>query len=202
MDKTALVAAIVAASIFVIVTPAHAKDNPRFDGPWVGATAGYDGFTAGEGDGDDTQDDIAYGIALGYDLNLGGVVIGAEAELTDSAVSATSSDLFEAEDRLTISAGRDIYAGARIGVPVSDTMLLFAKAGYTNQRFNAVYTLDGSSETFAENVDGFRLGGGGELSFGQPFARIEYRYSEYGTFSDTDLETSRHQVMLSAGLRF
>ncbi|WP_338243368.1 outer membrane protein [Aurantiacibacter hainanensis] len=200
MKKLLLSAAVVAVS--TAATPAFAQENLPFTGPWVGATAGYDKFTTGDEDDDGSEDGIAYGIALGYDVNLGGVLIGAEAELTDNGVSATAFDVLEDDDELTLSAGRDIFAGVRVGVPLNDVAMLFAKGGYTNQRFSATYSLDDESETLSENLDGFRLGGGVEFDLGQPFARIEYRYSDYGSFSEADLETKRHQVMLTAGVRF
>lgn len=202
MNKTAFVAAMMAASIFVVVTPAYAQDDTAFEGPWVGATVGYDTFSTGDEDDDSSEDGFTYGVALGYDFNLGGVVVGVEGELTESGVSATAADILEDGDVLTLSAGRDIYAGVRVGVPVNDSILLYAKGGYTNQRFTATYTLDDEVATESENVDGWRLGAGVELDLGQPFARIEYRYSDYGSFSDAEFETSRHQVMLTAGLRF
>ena len=116
--------------------------------------------------------------------------------------SATGTDILEEGDELTLSVGRDLYAGLRVGFPVSDKVMLFAKGGYSNQRISATYTLDDETVSESDTVNGFRLGAGVELDLGQPFARLEYRYSDYGSFSDTELETSRHQVMLTAGLRF
>ena len=81
-------------------------------------------------------------------------------------------------------------------------MMVFAKGGYTNQRFKAAYTLDGETVLESDNSDGFRVGAGVELDFGQPFARLEYRYSDYGSFSEAEFETSRHQIMLATGVRF
>ena len=72
----------------------------------------------------------------------------------------------------------------------------------TNQRFSAIYTLDGGTETIDENVGGLWLGGRVDFDFGASFARIEYRYPSYGTFSKAELETHRHQILLTAGLRF
>lgn len=202
MNKTAFAASIVVASIFAGITPAHAQEDMPFNGPWAGAAAGYDVFTSGDDEDDSSEEGIVYGIALGYDANVRGVVIGAEAELTESGIRASTGDVLEDGDEFTLSVARDIYAGVRIGMPVSDKMMLFAKGGYTNQRFKATYTIDDESETTGESVDGFSLGGGIEFDLGEPFARIEYRYSDYGSFSDADLETNRHQVMLTAGLRF
>ena len=199
MRNTLLATTVIVVAMTVATPPAFAQDGDTFEGPWVAATAGYDTFN---GDGSESADGIAYGIALGYDISLGGVLVGAEAELSKSSVKASGTDVLVTGDELSLNVGRDIYAGVRVGVPVSDTVLVYGKAGYTNQRINATYTLDDDIETASDNIGGYRLGAGVEFDLGEPFARIEYRYSDYGSFSDTDLETSRHQVMLTAGLRF
>ncbi|WFL76133.1 outer membrane beta-barrel protein [Altererythrobacter arenosus] len=198
--KSNLLATTLVVALMSVATPAMAQDDNAFDGAWVGATGGYDGFDAGADT--DAEDGFVYGIALGYDFDLGGVLVGAEIEATDSSVKATAADILEDGDELSLSVGRDLYAGVRIGVPLSDTVLAYAKAGYTNQRFSASYTFDDETMSVSENMDGYRLGAGVELDLGAPFGRIEYRYSGYGRFSDADLETSRHQLMLTAGMRF
>ncbi|MBL0925763.1 MAG: porin family protein, partial [Sphingomonadaceae bacterium] len=163
---------------------------------------GYDRFASGSGEDDGSADGIAYGFALGYDFNLDSIVLGIEAEITDSSVSATTTDVLEDVDAFALAAGRDIYAGLRIGVKVSDKAMVFAKGGYTNQRFTLAYTTDDEVEKTGGNSDGWRLGAGIEFDLGQPFARIEYRYSDYGAFADADFDSSRHQAMMTAGLRF
>ncbi|MXO49692.1 outer membrane beta-barrel protein [Erythrobacter gaetbuli] len=198
---------ITIAAILVVssaASPAFAQDSKPFHGPWVAANIGYDVFDADGSDEEDgsSEDGIAYGVSLGYDYNFGNFVVGVEGEIGDSSVSASETDVLEAGDELALKAGRDLYAGIRLGVPVSDTLLIYAKGGYTNQRFNLEYTLGGETESEGDNIDGYRLGAGAEVALGKAFGRLEYRYSDYGAFSDTDLETNRHQVMLTAGLRF
>ena len=183
-----------------LITPSTASAQ-EFDGVWIGATAGYDSFDSGDSDGT-SEDGIAYGIALGYDFNLSVLVVGIEGEVAESSVKASGANVLVNGDSLTLSADRDLYAGFRVGVPVTKTILLYGKGGYSNQRFNAAYTLGNTTERDSDNVDGFRVGAGAEIALGKAFGRLEYRYSEYGSFSDTDLETSRHQVMLTAGARF
>lgn len=196
LRMTAILAATTAA------TPAFAQADKAFDGPWIGATAGYDNFSGDAEAESSTEDGIVYGVALGYDVNLNGFVLGVEAELTGSSIEASAVDLIEDGDTFTLDAGRDLYAGVRVGRMIGEKAMIYAKGGYTNQRFSTTYTLDDEIEEASGNSDGWRLGAGVEFDFGMPFARIEYRYSEYGTFSDTELETSRHQAMVTAGLRF
>jgi outer membrane immunogenic protein len=200
MKRFWIIAATFAAS--TLSAPLCAQDDKPFEGPWAGASVGYDRFSSG-GDADDSSSDgIAYGIALGYDFKVDNVVLGLEAEFTDSSVKASASDVIEDGDTFGLNAGRDIYAGVRVGMMIGDRTLVFAKGGYTNQRFTSTYTLDDEVERASGNTDGWRLGAGVEFDLGKPFARIEYRYSDYGAFSDAEFETSRHQAMLTAGLRF
>lgn len=201
MGKILFMTAMLAAS--TTAAPAFAQEEKQFHGPWIGVTAGYDVFDAGAAEEEDSSEDgVAYGVALGYDFNFGGFVAGVEGEISDSSVSASEADVFEAGDDFELTTGRDLYAGIRLGVPVSETVMIYGKGGYTNQRFELAYSLDGDVESGSDNIDGFRVGGGAELALDQIFARLEYRYSDYGSFSDADFETSRHQVMLAAGLRF
>ncbi len=97
------------------------------------------------------------------------------------------------EDFAEVKAGRDLYAGGRATFAVSPTANLYLKGGYTNARFKAT---DGE-DRFAENVDGFRIGAGGQLTLaGKAYVGAEYRYSNY------EAGLSRNQVALTVGTRF
>lgn len=202
MKKLLAAAAFAAAS----ASPAFAQDAVNFNGPWLGATVGYDKVSL-EVDGDSgSEDGVLYGLSAGYDINTGSMVFGVEAELTDSTTKETASDIFVAGDSAKLSAGRDIYAGVRFGVPVSPEFLIYAKGGYTNAR--AKLTYDDGVDVFSESdtLDGYRIGGGVEWQQNNTFARIEYRYSDYGEYEyqgvATGIEASRHQVAVTGGWRF
>ena len=108
-----LVLAALAAS--AMTAPAFAQDA-TFTGPRVEALVGYDSASDGT-DGDaGSSDGVTYGGAIGYDVQLGGAVIGAEAELTGSSVDTRADSLLVAGDRLVVDMGRDIYLGARVGI--------------------------------------------------------------------------------------
>lgn len=189
---------LAAAAATTNAAPAFAQDETSFQGFWIGAHAGYDSI----GVDDDSEDGVVYGISTGYDFRLGDAVIGVEAELSESSVSSTASDVFAVGDEIRLAAGRDIYAGFRVGLPLNDNLLMYGKAGYTNLRAKASYTLGNMVTDESSTSGGYRLGAGAELSLGRPFARIEYRYSHYGDFDDIDFEADRHQVMVTAGYRF
>lgn len=165
-------AAFVAA---VSAAPAFAQDaRPAFNGGHIEAIGGYDSISGGG----DSESGVAFGVAGGYDFRSGGAVFGIELEATESTVEDAG-----------VEAGRDLYAGGRVGGVVNDRVLLYVKAGYTNARAS----FGGTGVTF----DGIRAGAGVEFLAGRNFSiRAEYRYSNY----ESDL--SRNQGVLGLGFRF
>ncbi|MCR5869834.1 porin family protein [Sphingomonas sp. J344] len=215
------IAAALAAST-MIAAPALAQDStdPTFTGFRVGVVGGYDIIRPGSTedsdiDGDDQNvDGFLYGVELGYDIGVGGAVVGVEAELSDSTgkVEARSTDpnFFGFGE---VGTGRDIYVGLRAGVLASPSTLIYAKGGYTNARLNVLAT-DGTTE-LRENfeLDGWRIGAGVEKAIGtNTYAKLEYRYSNYSKANfeydngaiteDFDIDTDRHQVAVGVGFRF
>lgn len=144
---------------------------------------------------------IVYGIGAGYDFQLGGIVAGVEAELSDSTGEECFTGLDVAGDTTCLRTGRDIYVGGRLGARVGSRALVYAKAGYTNARFEVEYD-DGTAAGLndfegGESTDGYRLGAGTEIGVGSnTFVKAEYRYSSY------DGGFERHQAVAGFGLRF
>jgi len=164
-----------AALVAFAATPAFAQESRQpFDGGHIGVVAGYDSL---HGAGV-TSDGIAYGVQGGYDFRLGGAVLGLEAEAAESST-----------DRGPVEAGRDLYAGGRIGAVVGGRGLLYAKLGYTNARLSAPGA--------GVNLDGIRAGAGIEWMVGRNVSvRAEYRYSNY------EDGLSRNQGILGLSYRF
>lgn len=217
-------AILAAGTAIAVAAPAMAQESPAqtFSGPRVGVVFGYDKSRSGSTvDQDNTQDrkqsldGLLYGGEIGYDIPLGSnLVVGADAELTDSTAKWT--DTFEPNTFSLgrVSAGRDIYVGGRIGYAMSPRSMIYAKGGYTNARYN-LQSSDGSIvQDQRLDTDGYRVGGGLEYAFSpKTFGRIEYRYSNYkkGEFDFNagtpdsarfNIDTDRHQVVASYGLRF
>ena len=195
-----LVLAALAAS--AMTTPAFAQDA-TFTGPRIEALVGYD--TASDGtDGDaGSSDGVTYGGAIGYDFQIGGAVIGAEAELTGSSVDTRADSLLVAGDRLVADMGRDIYLGARAGVAITPTTLLYAKGGYTNAKVNTTYETGTTRTEISEDMEGFRVGAGAEFKLSNNmYLKGEYRYSNYGKIDGYDIDIDRHQVVAGVGIRF
>jgi len=214
-------ALIAAGTVLAIAAPAAAQDK-GFSGPWVAGVAGYDINKAGSSQDNDVNPDqnrsakgVVYGAAAGYDADLGNIVVGGEAELTDSTADSKYDNNFVDYSLGSVDAGRDIYVGARAGFKATPRTLIYAKGGYTNARFNAVGT-NGTTETTRHlDTDGWRAGAGIEQKLGpRTFAKVEYRYSNYKKgevdFEDPNvpdssrfnIDTDRHQVVASAGVRF
>lgn len=221
MKKT--VALLAGISLSAVAAPAFAQTSDgTFTGPRVEGIIGYDIATAGSSvdddinqDNDQSIDGLMYGVAVGYDVDLGGVVVGAEAELTDSTAKTefVNGD-FEGFGFGNVRAGRDLYLGARAGIKAAPDMLLYAKGGYTDAKFD-ILTNDGTTETNQDiDTDGFRVGAGAEYAMSpNSFIKLEYRYSNYskaevdfdGDLADTDrfdVDLDRHQVVAAYGFRF
>ena len=201
-------------------TPALAQDvNPTFTGPRIEATLGYDRVGAGSSiDNDNGRDDqkidgLLYGGGIGFDFAAGGAVLGVEGEITESTAKSERIPYTTTFGFGRVSAGRDIYVGGRAGILASPNTLVYIKGGYTNAKLNV---LAGNTTTTTDTgfkLDGWRLGAGAERALsGNTFAKLEYRYSNYNdarldfgngaTSGRFDIDTDRHQVVASYGLRF
>ena len=180
---------LVAAAIAASATPAMAEDNAdNFTGFRLEALAGYENvdipgpFSSLDG--------ATVAVAGGYDMNVGGVVLGVEAEAGYS-ISATPHFIPGNE----IKGNRSLYAGVRAGVPVSEDVLLYAKGGYVNNRLRLV---NAAGTTLSDTkLDGWRAGVGAEYRISDKIhLKGEYRFSGYQS------SVEGHQVMVGVGMRF
>ena len=221
--KKGIALLLAAGSAMALAVPAQAQDDRGFSGPWIAAVGGYDKNQAGDTTDDDVNEDndqsaegIVWGGAVGYDMDLGTMVIGAEAELTESTADTQSEDGDPETFGLgSVEAGRDIYVGARAGFKATPNTLLYAKGGYTKARYGFLGT-DGEVDYRQRiDVDGWRAGAGVEQKLGaNAFAKLEYRYSNYSKAeldfeadgvddSDQfDVDLDRHQVLAAVGWRY
>lgn len=212
---------ILASGSVLAATPALAQNDSTFTGPRVEAIVGYDVAKAGSSvdndvneDDDESVDGLLYGIGAGYDVDVGGVVLGVEGEYTDSTGKTDFNDDgdFEGFGLGNVKTGRDLYVGARAGIRAAPSTLVYVKGGYTNAEFD-VLASDGETELETEfDTDGWRLGAGVEQAIGSnTFGKLEYRYSKYGNAEvdfdggesdDFDVDLDRHQIVASFGVRF
>ena len=111
---------------------------------------------------------FTYGAEVGYDFAAGGAVVGITGEIQDS------------ED-IT----RELALTARVGARVGSNGLVYATGGYSNIR------------AYGVNLDGFRLGAGGELGIGEHgFVKVEQRYGNY------EYGAELYQTLIGGGFRF
>jgi|TARA_R110002020_G_scaffold116542_8_gene267046 outer membrane immunogenic protein len=204
MKKSIL--ALAATSVFV-ATPAFAQDATPFTGPYVGGVLGVDSVELESNGLDGNDKGTIYGGVIGYDMNLGGVIVGLEGEYTESEASESQRNILTAGDKASLNAGRDLYAGARVGYQIDPNAMLYVKGGYTNAKAKLSYDDNvGNAFSVSDKLDGYRVGGGLEASANNMFVRLEYRYSDYGKYETSSLvpniDTSRHQGVVMAGLRF
>lgn len=204
-----------------LASPALAQTtNPTFTGPRIGVLAGFDTIRAGSKedsnlDGDNQSvDGFLYGVDIGYDVALGGALVGVEAEINDSTgnVETDRSDPnFFGFGR--VSKDRDIYVGARAGILATPATLVYIKGGYTNAKLNVLAAYSNRTTDANYKLDGWRLGAGVERAIrNNVYAKVEYRYSNYGdanfeypngaTTDSFNIDTDRHQIVAGVGLRF
>lgn len=219
------IAILAAASLAAMATPAMAQtaDEIPFSGVRVGGEVGYDHIRSGSTeDVDGTRDlkqsidGVTYGAVVGYDAPVGeSLRLGAEASFSGSTAGRDFDNERPTVFNLgNVKANQEIYVGGRIGVVTSPSTMIYAKGGYTNQRYsvtgsNGTVTLDQKLDT-----DGWRAGAGAEFAVGRnAYIGAEYRYSNYGEGevdfagsspdgSRFNLDTDRHQVVATAGFRF
>jgi outer membrane immunogenic protein len=218
-------ALIAAGSAMAASAPAFAQEATpasSFQGLRVQAIAGYDHSRSGSTvdlNSDRVKqsiDGVVYGGGVGYDFAVGSrLTLGADAEISDSSAKFDTNNSQPNTFTLgRVKAGRDLYFGGRIGYAVSPAALVYAKGGYTNARYNVALANGGTSETRRLDTDGYRIGAGLEYKLSQKmFVGAEYRFSSYkraefdynGATADSNrfrIDTDRHQVVATAGVRF
>ena len=219
------IASLAAASLMAFATPAMAQTAAEvpFSGARVGAEVGYDHIRTGSSEDVDTTrdlkqsiDGVTYGGVVGYDFPAGdNLRVGVEASYAGSTAERDfNNDNPTVFNLGSVQADRDIFVGGRVGYVTSPSTMIYVKGGYTNQRYATV----GSNGTVDLNqrldTDGYRVGAGAEIAVGRnAYIGAEYRYSNYseaevdfdGNTPDSsrfNLDTDRHQVVATAGIRF
>lgn len=226
------IAALLVAGLAV---PAGAQDLGGFR---IEARAGWDrtggGFSIPNPDYDEDDDDspeflegsrndnsITYGGEVGYDYQFrGGPVIGIYAG-ADFSDGAQCLELVE-DDLACSSLGRTFTVGARAGMALGRSSLIYVKGGYSNGKMGAFYDPDltdndenqpGPVYEFSKTKGGYHVGGGVQVGLTENlYAKLEYVYTDYGSRSDTIgtgtgaptlvTDLNRHQVLAGVGVRF
>jgi len=161
-------------------------------------------------DGSETDSGFSLGAEAGYDVALGKVaLVGAYAGIE----GATTEECIEegtVEDCLLV--GRNLTAGARLGVRVTPKITIYGKGGYSNGQLRVTHYDSSDPDVIwkgKENRGGLHFGGGIEAALStMTYARLEYVDTRYEEISDTQegvtatLEGKRDQLLLGFGIRF
>ena len=201
---------LAAAGLMLAICPAAAaaqdtnsgeSPSPLSTGFRVEALIGYDHASFDsvfDGDG------LLYGVGVGYDLALGRMRLGVEAELTDSTAD-TCFGLVGFPGESCLRGSRDFSIGTRIGFEIDRGVLVYGKVAYSSFResnsFPAAIVTPGAPGqlTLHPYIDGLRLGVGSEFALSRrTFVKVEYRFTNYEFSSGFN----RHQAVMGFGFRF
>jgi outer membrane immunogenic protein len=203
-----------ASALCLAAAPALAQDAETFSGFYVGAQTGWQGDRAKIPD-DTTNQNVSndgwqYGAQAGYDMRLGGAVVGIEGMISGSSGTGSTTDT--AGNVYKLNAGTTFGFSARAGFLVSDPVLLYGRLGYTWASYNYVFndTVENSYDQ-----DGLLVGLGVEYQFSDNIsARLEWNYSDLGddvfqrppvppsVFLPQELNFDRSSVLLGVNFRF
>jgi outer membrane immunogenic protein len=202
----------------LVSTPAFAQDDSgTFTGPRGEIHAGYDNVFAkviatdsnGTSVAKGGKDGVSYGGEVGYDLAVGQhITIGAYAGIEGSSTK-DCTEVFGG-DEACLKAGRSITAGARLGFKVTEPLLMYLKAGYSNARLNVTYANGGANDfRLGRNFDGFHLGAGFEYAVTKHvYGKLDYTFTQYDDFNyaaggdSFSANVQRSQVTAGVGFRF
>jgi outer membrane immunogenic protein len=232
MIKTALAALALSASVLLSTSAAQAADpyvDPAYDwtGFYLGVQTGYvwgnststDFLNNGAGPlhakGDIDPDGFFGGLHSGYNYQSGSLVYGVEGDINLGSVDGSDS-------ALTFAGGvrpptwkhegdMDAFGSFRFRFGVAaDRFLPFVTVGIAGADYDVKLTHVNDISNHNEFLVGWTAGAGVQYAFTDTFsARLEYRYADYGSFTDrfdnfpaevvrADLQT--HSIM--AGLTF
>lgn len=196
----------------IVASPAAAQDttttpNAALTGPRIEARVGYDNFDTSSRDGDEVSEGsingVSYGGEVGFDLAVGGGLIGAYG----GAELSTGEECDDLDDiEVCVKQRRNFTAGVRGGFLADERVLLYVKGGYSNGKLKI--TADDGFDRFSESDDrsGYHIGGGVEGAITENiYAKLEYVYTKYKSATDEDDVRSRFtrdQFVLGVGFRF
>lgn len=168
-----------------------------WSGIYVGAFGGYEWGTFDSTAGDISADDWMGGAFVGYNLQNGPIVYGAEGDLGFSAASGTLGG---------VQVDQGVFGSlrARLGYQL-DPVLLYGTAGLAATRAEITDATGTDSNTHL----GWTVGAGADaLLTDNIFGRLEYRYTDYQSKAFATPATaissgfSDHSVRAGVGLKF
>jgi outer membrane immunogenic protein len=177
-----------------VYNPANAES---FQGPYVGAQAGWNqdsigatGSDVGRLDIHESRASFVGGVYAGYDYQVTPhIVLGVEAgfDLAADDASRVGGALIDPNYSFDV--------GARAGYMVGEKTLVYVRGSYENMRAQVQNGSVSGHDTF----DGWGVGGGVERFVADNVsARVEYRYSDLSNGGKFD----RHQALVGVAYHF
>lgn len=177
--------------------------------------------------------DVMFGAEVGVDAKiLDTLQVGAYGGIDLSQADDCTANPFSIRtatrrDTFCLDAGRNLYAGGRVGIAVLDSGLIYAKGGVSRGRFSGSYNVTtaalgqqtGQIFSGRDTVGGYHLGAGFEVGLAKNiYVKGEYVQHKYkNAFTDllntnttdpnplrnTDrVDPKRHQIVFGIGFKF
>jgi outer membrane immunogenic protein len=175
-----------AATVVVSGTGAFADAGNPWQGFYAGINADYatsqtkekNDFGKWNGSG------VGGGLQAGYNQDLGGFVLGGEADFGLNHIDGTSDPIFGGK-KLHSQMDGSASLRARAGFPISglDNVLVYGTGGLAIAQWRERYTDTGEpSDTDSKTYYGWTLGGGLEFPLSENMSlKAEYLYADYGS---------------------
>ncbi|MER9433327.1 outer membrane protein [Mesorhizobium sp. M0618] len=192
---------LLASTMLVVVSgnafAADALDSAPVAYDWTGAYVGAQiGYGWGDVDSHDSEigsgfsdwsdswksNGVLGGIHLGYNQAFDSYVLGVEGDIEGSGASGSVDSVFAG----TIKTKIDVQGSlrARLGYAMGPA-LLYATGGLAVAHFHTNYDDGATTDSTSNTKAGWTVGAGVEYAFSPKWTtRVEYRYSDFGTFTD------------------
>jgi outer membrane immunogenic protein len=180
--------------------PVEVPPVASWAGPYAGVSLGY-GFsgTVTPVTGDIDTDGFVGGIFGGYNFQDGMFVYGVEGDVNYSHFTGSNAAATSA------STGFDGSLRGRLGVAVTDDVLLYGTAGGALEHLKVSDPTGSDSNT----MGGWTAGGGVDVKLTeQVFGRVEYRYTDLGSADfntgtgPQSIDNSQSRVTFGIGMKF
>lgn len=170
-----------------------------WSGPYAGVTLGYgfNGTTTPIG-GDIDNDGFVGGVFAGYNFQQDMFVYGLEGDIGYGNIKGSNGFT-------ETTSGLDGSLRARLGVAVTNDVLLYGTAGGAAQRLEVSDPFGSDSQ----GMVGWTAGGGVDLKFTENvFGRVEYRYTDFGSADFNtgsgvqSVDSTQSRVNFGIGMKF
>jgi len=177
--------------------------------------------------------DVMFGAEVGVDAKVletlqvgayGGIDVSQADDCIQNPFSIRSSSR---RDTFCLDAGRNLYAGGRVGIAVLDSGVIYGKGGVSRGKFAGSYNVTtagtgqrtGQIFSGRDTVNGYHFGGGFEVSVAKNLylkgEYVQHRYKNaFTSLLNTDMtnpnplsrtdrvDPKRHQLVIGMGFRF